>query len=269
VARVVSAIEDPDHRTSGKGFAKLRVAGVEVTTGVLKREAEYVHGGFISRLRNQRPLVTLKIAQSLDGRTASASGDSKWITGEDARRYGHLLRAQNDAILIGAGTALADDPELTCRLPGLEGCSPLRIVLDTRLRLSEWSKLAQTAKDVPTLVFTAGEGGGALSACGVEVIRVGRDARGRPDAAIVLEELAVRGINHLLVEGGAAVHATFLDRGLADRIVVFRAPVLLGGAGHNAVDALAALGLDEAPRFVAEFRHNLGRDLVEGFVREA
>jgi diaminohydroxyphosphoribosylaminopyrimidine deaminase/5-amino-6-(5-phosphoribosylamino)uracil reductase len=269
VVRVVSTFEDPDPRTSGNGFSKLRAAGVEVTAGVLKHEAKDVHGGFVSRVLDQHPLVTLKIAQSVDGRTGSASGNSKWITGEEARRYGHLLRAKNDAILVGVGTAIADDPELTCRLPGLQANSPLRVVLDTRLRLSEWSKLALSAKEVPTLVFTASEGGGALSACGVEVIRVARDARGRPDIAVVLKELAGRGVNHLLVEGGAAVHATFLDRALVNRLLVFSAPVLLGGAGHNAIDALAALGLDEAPRFVAEFRHNLGRDLVEGFVREA
>lgn len=269
VARVVGAIEDPDHRTCGNGYAKLRGAGLEVTTGVLRREAERAHAGFISRVVNDRPLVTLKIAQSLDGRTAAASGDSKWITGENARRYGHLLRVQNDAILVGIGTALADDPELTCRLPGLEKFSPMRVVLDTRLRLSEWSKLAQTAKDVPTIVFTTGEGGGALEASGVDVVQVSRDARGRPDVAAVLKELAQRGVNQLLVEGGASVHAAFLDRGFADRLEVFTAPVLLGGAGHNGIEALAALGLEEAPRFVAEFRHNLGRDLVEGFVREA
>jgi diaminohydroxyphosphoribosylaminopyrimidine deaminase/5-amino-6-(5-phosphoribosylamino)uracil reductase len=269
VARVVSAIEDPDHRTHGSGFAKLRAAGIEVVTGVCAHEAEQGHDGFLSRVRRGRPLVTLKIAQSLDGHTASASGESKWITGEEARRYGHLLRAKNDVILIGVGTAQADDPELTCRLPGLEAFSPMRVVLDTRLRLNEWSKLAQSAKDIPTIVFTSTEGGGALRACGVEVVAVARDARGRPDLDAVLKELALRGVNRLLVEGGAAVHAAFLDRGLADRLEVFRAPMLLGGAGHNSIDALAALGIEEAPRFVAEFRHNLGPDLVEAFVRKA
>jgi len=269
VKRVVGAIEDPDHRTSGNGFKKLREAGVEVVTGVLAKEAEQVHAGFLKRVRDGRPLVTLKIAQSIDGHTASASGDSKWITGEEARRYGHLLRAESDAILVGIGTALADDPELTCRLPGLEQLSPMRVVLDTRLQFSERSKLAQSAKDVPTIVFTAVEGGAALKACGVDVVRVAADARGRPDLDAVVKELGQRGVNTLLVEGGAAVHAAFLDRDLADRLEVFRAPILLGGAGHSSVDPLAALALDEAPRFVAEFRHNAGRDLVEAFRREA
>ncbi|HEX2593362.1 MAG TPA: bifunctional diaminohydroxyphosphoribosylaminopyrimidine deaminase/5-amino-6-(5-phosphoribosylamino)uracil reductase RibD [Rhizomicrobium sp.] len=269
IARVVSGFQDPDHRTCGNGFAKLRAAGVDVKTDVLARDAERVHAGFISRVLHGRPLVTLKIAQSLDGRTASASGDSKWITGEEARRYGHLLRARNDAILIGSGTALADDPELTCRIPGLEDFSPLRVVLDTRLRLNEWSKLAQTAKDIPTLVFTTSEGGGALSAAGAEVLQIERDVAGRPSIDAVLKTLAQRGVNTLLVEGGASVHAAFIDGGFADRLEVFHAPLLLGGSGHNSIDALAALGLDEAPRFVAEFRHILGRDLVESFAREA
>jgi diaminohydroxyphosphoribosylaminopyrimidine deaminase/5-amino-6-(5-phosphoribosylamino)uracil reductase len=269
VAQVVSAVQDPDRRTCGNGFAKLRAAGVEVVTGLLEREAAQVHAGFLSRVSHGRPLVTLKIAQSLDGRTTAGSGESKWITGEEARRYGHLLRAKSDAILIGAGTALADDPELTCRLPGLERFSPMRVVLDSTLRLSEHSRLAETAKAIPTVVFTANAGGEALQARGVEIVRVAADAKGRPDIAVVLKELAQRGVNHLLVDGGASVHASFLDSGYADRLEVFRAPLVLGGAGRSSVDALAASGLTEAPRFAAEFRHILGADLVEGFVRKA
>jgi diaminohydroxyphosphoribosylaminopyrimidine deaminase/5-amino-6-(5-phosphoribosylamino)uracil reductase len=269
VAKIVACIEDPDTRTRGNGFAKLRAAGVVVATGILAHEAESVHAGFLSRVCRGRPLVTLKIAQSLDGQTASASGESKWITGDESRRYGHLLRARADAILVGIGTALADDPELTCRLPGLEGHSPLRVVLDTRLRLTEWSRLAQGAKETPTIVFTTSDGGGALAACGVEIVRVSKDARGRPELEAVLKTLAERGVNSVLVEGGASVHAAFLDRDLVDRLEVFRASIVLGGGGHNSIDALAALGLEEAPRFVGEFRHNAGSDLVESFVRKA
>ncbi|HEY1708380.1 MAG TPA: bifunctional diaminohydroxyphosphoribosylaminopyrimidine deaminase/5-amino-6-(5-phosphoribosylamino)uracil reductase RibD [Rhizomicrobium sp.] len=269
IARVVSAVEDPDHRTCGNGFAKLRAAGIEVSTGVLEREARQVHAGYLSRIARERPLVTLKIAQSLDGHTTAGSGESKWITGEEARRYGHVLRARSDAILIGIGTALADDPELTCRLPGLEKFSPLRVILDSKLRLSERSQLAGTAKPISTIVFTVTEGGDALRTRGVEVIRVASGANGRPDIAAVLKELAQRGVNHLLVEGGASIHAAFLDGNYADRLEVFRAPILLGGAGRSSVDPLAAPGLADAPRFAAEFRHNLGPDLVEGFVRKA
>ena len=129
IARVVASVEDPDPRVKGKGFAMLRAAGVEVVTGLLEKETTELNAGFFLRITENRPLVTLKIAQSEDGKTARA-GDDKWITGEEARRFSHLLRAKHDAILIGVGTALADDPELTCRLPGLEKYSPLRVVLE-------------------------------------------------------------------------------------------------------------------------------------------
>jgi len=270
IRRAVIAAADPDHRTNGKGIARLRAAGIEVVTDVLGAEAADTHAGFFLRVREGRPLVTLKIAQSLDGRTASASGDSRWITGEDARRFGHLLRAENDAILVGIETALADDPELTCRLPGLEAQSPLRIVLDTRLRLTETSKLAQSAKRHPTMVFTtAGQGGDGLRRAGVEIATVARDARGRPDIAAMLTELAGRGVTRLLVEGGATVHAAFLDRGLADRLEIFTAPTVLGDAGHGAIDALAALTLGEAPKFTRTGSRQLGPDLLESYVRRA
>jgi diaminohydroxyphosphoribosylaminopyrimidine deaminase/5-amino-6-(5-phosphoribosylamino)uracil reductase len=269
VARVVAAAEDPDPRVGGSGFLRLRTAGVSVDGGVLEREAAELNLGFFLRVTQNRPLVTLKIAQSLDGRTATSSGESRWITGEESRRFGHLLRARHDAILIGIETALADDPALTCRVPGLEAHSPLRIVLDTRLRLSEQSRLARTAADVPTLVFTSVAPEGPLTASGVEIVQVSRDARGRPDVAAVLVELARRGITRLLVEGGAGVHASFLDRGLADRLEIFGAPTILGGAGHNSVAAMAAFGLEEAPRFARTGHRLLGRDLLESFAATA
>jgi diaminohydroxyphosphoribosylaminopyrimidine deaminase/5-amino-6-(5-phosphoribosylamino)uracil reductase len=269
VARVVAAIEDPDPRVSGQGLARLRAAGIAVTTDVLCEDAAEMNAGFFLRLREQRPLVTLKIAASLDGRTTSAAGDSRWITGEQARRFGHLLRAQHDAILVGIETALADDPLLDCRLPGLEKRSPLRVVLDTRLRLGVASKLARTARQHPTLLFTSSEGGDGLAECGVEIIPVQRDARGRPEIAAMLRTLAARGITRLLVEGGAGVHAGFLDRGYADRIELFRAPLMLGDGGHPAIDALAALGLSEAPRFASTGVRRLGGDLLESFIARA
>jgi len=265
IARVVAAVEDPDPRVAGKGIAMLWDAGVQVATGVLGKEAAALNAGFFLRVTQNRPLVTLKIAQSLDGKTATLSGQSKWITGPQARRLGHLLRARHDAILIGIETALADDPELTCRIAGLEDRSPIRVVLDTRLRLGERSKLAQSARQTPTLVFTVNDGGGRLEACGIEVIKTVRDARGRPDIGAVLGELARRGVTRLLVEGGASVHAAFLDRAFADRLEIFRAPVVLGASGRSAVDALAALDLDEASRFVSVATAALGPDLLESF----
>ncbi len=269
VARVVASLEDPDPRVSGKGFAMLWDAGVEVTAGALEDEAAAINAGFFLAVREKRPLVTLKIAMSLDGKTATVSGQSKWITGAEARRFGHLLRAKHDAILIGIGTAFADDPELTCRLPGLEDRSPLRVVLDTRLRLPERSKLAQTARKIPTLLFTTAEGGQALVERGVEVRKIAPDARGRPDVAAALAGLAERGVTRLLVEGGSGVHASFLDRGLCDRLELFRAPIALGGAGRNAIDALKTLDLDEAARFVSLGRRRLGPDVLESFEARA
>lgn len=270
VARVVAAVQDPDARTNGAGIAKLRGSGIEVATDVLADEAEESHAGFFKRTLAKRPFVTLKIAQSLDGMTASASGDSKWITGEESRRYGHLLRAQNDAILVGINTVLADDPELTCRLPGLETHSPIRVVLDTRLRLDEKSILAKTAKSTPTIVFTTVlEVTNKLRNLGVEVVQVARDARGRPDLEALLTELANRKVTRLLVEGGATVHAAFLDRDLADRLEIFTAPITLGAAGRNAIDALAALTLQEAPRFHRLSQRQLGIDLLESYVAKA
>jgi diaminohydroxyphosphoribosylaminopyrimidine deaminase/5-amino-6-(5-phosphoribosylamino)uracil reductase len=268
VARVVVATGDPDTRVNGEGVAWLRMAGVEVTIGVCELEAADLNAGFFMKVRHARPLVTLKIAQSLDGKIATATGESQWITGEPARAFGHLLRARNDAILVGVGTALADDPMLTCRLPGLEGRKPLRVVLDTRLRLTEWSKLAQTAAESPTVVYTtAAEGGGALEACGVQIVRVAKDAAGRPLIEAVLTDLAERGITRVLVEGGAAVHASFLNAGMADRLAAFSAPMILGGSGLSSVDTLVALALNEAPQFVMTATRPLGADLLVSYAR--
>lgn len=266
VARVVIGCVDPDPRTHGQGIEKLKAAGIDVTVGILEDDVRASLQGFFKFMVEKRPFVTVKIAQSLDGKTASASGDSKWITGEEARRYGHLLRARNDAILVGINTALADDPELTVRLPGLEKYSPMRIVLDTRLKLKPKSKLVQTARDVPTIVFTTSpDGGDKLREAGVEVVRVARDARGRPDIAALLTQLAERGVTRLLVEGGATVAAAFLDRGLADCLEIFTAPLVLGAAGHGAIAALAAQSLDEASKFRRISIRKLGSDVLETF----
>ncbi len=266
VARVVVACVDPDPRVNGQGIAKLKAAGIAVEVGTEEREARATLEGFFSHIQRRRPFVTLKIAQSLDGKTATASGDSKWITGEEARRFGHLLRARNDAILIGANTALADDPDLTCRIAGLERHSPVRVILDSRLRLTETSKLATSAGRIPTLVFTAAESGGeALAAKGIEIVRVAPDAQGRPDLHAVLSELSTRNVTRLLVEGGAVVHAAFLDAGLADALEIFAAPIVLGGGGHDGIDALVISGVNDAPRFTRQSVRKFGIDLLESY----
>ena len=270
IARVVVAVGDPDPRVNGEGIAWLKQAGVTVDVGLCAKEAADLNAGFFLKVQHERPLVTLKLAQSLDGRIATATGESQWITSEAARAYGHLLRARHDAILVGVNTALADDPMLTCRLPGLEARKPLRVVLDTRLRLTEWSKLAQTAGEHPTVVYTTApaDKDGALAACGVQIQRVAKDAAGRPSIDAVLTDLAGRGITRVLVEGGGAVHASFLNASKADRLEVFSAPMVLGGAGLSAVEALAALSLNEAPQFVMTARKSFGPDLLVSYARK-
>jgi diaminohydroxyphosphoribosylaminopyrimidine deaminase/5-amino-6-(5-phosphoribosylamino)uracil reductase len=254
VARVVVACVDPDPRTDGRGIAKLKAAGIAVE---MLGDAGDTLDGFLMLQRYGRPHVTLKIAQSLDGKTATASGDSKWITGPEARRFGHLLRARSDAILAGVNTVLADDPELTVRLAGLERTSPIRVVLDTHLRTPPNAKLA------PALIFTCADG----TVPGCEVVKVAPDARGLPGIAAVLADLGRRGIARLLVEGGARVHAAFLDAGLADALEVFTAPITLGSAGHSAIGALAAQTLGDAPRFTRTQRRNFGPDVLESYAR--
>jgi len=262
IARVVAAIEDPDPRVSGRGFAMLREAGIAVETDVLRAEAAVSNAGFFSRIVKKRPLVTLKLAVSADGKIARAPGGEQWITGEEARRFGHFLRASHDAILAGIETVLADDPELTCRIPGLEDRSPLRVVLDSGLRLPMTSKLVQTAHKVPVVVFTTREGGDGLRAAQVDIVRVAPDAQGRPDLGAVLGELASRGATRLLVEGGATVEEAFLVQGLADRLEIFRSPVVAGAGGRP------------APRFPLENyglsgRRVLGSDVLESYAVRA
>jgi diaminohydroxyphosphoribosylaminopyrimidine deaminase / 5-amino-6-(5-phosphoribosylamino)uracil reductase len=256
VARVVIACVDPDPRTDGQGIAKLKAAGIAVN---MVGDAADTLDGFFTHIRHGRPHVALKIAQSLDGKTASASGHSQWITNEQSRRFGHLLRARSDAILVGVNTALADDPMLTVRLPGLEQYSPVRVVLDSTLRLPPNPKLA------PALVYTCADG--AVPGC--EAIKVVPDTHGRPDLAAVLADLARRGVARLLVEGGATVHAAFLDAGLADALEVFTAPVTLGAAGHSAVGPLAEQTLGSAAKFTRTSRREFGDDVLESYVRKA
>ena len=266
VTRVVAAIVDPDPRVAGAGFASLGKAGIAVTTGILEAEARVLNLGFFKRVTEGRPLVALKIAASADGYIADAKGNSRWITSEPARRHAHRLRACYDAILVGIGTVLADDPALTCRLPGLEQRSPLRIVLDSRLQLPENSQLARTARDHPTLVFTAAkQGGETLAAQGVEIERVAAGESGRPDIAAVLHALAKRGITRLLVEGGPLVHASFWQRNLVDILHFYRAPLLMGAGSRPALPLISPADLSTAARLDLIERTVLGPDLLESF----
>jgi diaminohydroxyphosphoribosylaminopyrimidine deaminase/5-amino-6-(5-phosphoribosylamino)uracil reductase len=269
VKRVVGAVIDPDPRVAGAGFARLENAGVRVTRDILESDARALNLGFFKRVTEGRPLVALKIAQSADGYVADAKGNSRWITSERARAHGHLLRARYDAILVGMGTARADDPMLTCRLPGLESRSPLRVVLETRLQLSPESQLARTANQYPTLVFTAAKyASDMLTGLGVDVVEVIADGKGRPDVLAVLAALSQRGITRVLVEGGPTLHGSFLARGLADLIHLYRAPLLIGAGGKPAISPLAAWTLNAAPRLRLIERMALGPDVLESFAVE-
>jgi diaminohydroxyphosphoribosylaminopyrimidine deaminase/5-amino-6-(5-phosphoribosylamino)uracil reductase len=272
IARVVSALEDPDPRVSGRGLDLLRKAGLAVVSGVCKEEAEEINFGFFTRLRHGRPMVTLKLATSLDGRIALASGESRWITDEAARRRGHWLRATHDAVLIGAGTALSDDPQLTCRLPGLEHRSPVRVLIDPNLRVPPTAKLYREARAVALWVIAAPSAAEteltARRAVGAETLKLPAGPDGRPVASAILSALGARGITRLLVEGGSRMATALLEAGLVDRIAWFRAPVLIGADG---LPATALLGLDRlsaAPRFHLAGVERLGPDLLESYERD-
>ena len=207
------------------------------------------------------PWITLKLATSLDGRIATVTGASRWITGPEARAHAHLLRARNDAILVGAGTALADDPMLTCRLPGMADRSPIRVVLDRRLRLPLDSALVKSARDIPLWIVTAGEGA-AHEAAGAILIRPSD-----PEPAAVAAELGARGITRLLIEGGGAVAASFLRAGLVDELVWMRAPILIGGDGIPALASLGVTDPNQTQPWVLRKSAMLGRDRLESWSR--
>jgi diaminohydroxyphosphoribosylaminopyrimidine deaminase/5-amino-6-(5-phosphoribosylamino)uracil reductase len=272
VARVVSALEDPDPRVKGQGHARLKAAGIVVEVGEGAGEAAEINAGFFLRVREGRPLFHLKLASSLDGRIATASGESKWITGEGARADGHRLRSIHDAILVGAGTVEADDPDLTCRLPGLGAYSPDRIVLDSKARMPVNSKLAKTAKTIPVVLLHAGASGAAvdeLRGQGINVTQVTATADGRVDVAAAAKTLGGLGYTSVLIEGGGQVAAAFLKAGLVDRISSYRAGVILGEDSRSAVGALGVDRLDFAPRFRLVSSRIVGGDTLETWHRRA
>lgn len=249
VARVVAPIEDPNPLVSGRGFARLKEAGVAVTVGVLEREAARLNEKYIHSLRHARPFVHLKLACSLDGRIATRTGDARWITGEESRARVQLLRRDYDAVLVGSGTAAADDPLLTDRTKLQRRRPLLRVVLDERLRLAPDSQLARTARESPVLVFTSESADArkvaALEERGVEVLKA---ASGVRDLDSVLEELHRREVQGVLVEGGANIAGAFLSAGLVNKASFFIAPVILGGDALGAIAGAGALTVKEAAR---------------------
>jgi diaminohydroxyphosphoribosylaminopyrimidine deaminase/5-amino-6-(5-phosphoribosylamino)uracil reductase len=250
VARVVTALTDPDPRVSGRGHAMLRAAGIAVIEGVLTDHATRLNAGFLKRVTQGLPFVTLKLAASLDGRTATATGESRWITGPEARRKVHALRLSHDAVMVGSGTALADDPDLTVRDMGAVR-QPVRIVLDRMLRHSPASRLGRTAREVPVWLLHGPSAPGAArqawSATGATLIET-VEAEGRLDPTAALQALAQTGLTRILSEGGATLAAALLRAGLVDDLALFSGAVLIGGDGYPVLGGLAVELLGSAKR---------------------
>jgi len=267
VGRVVSAMEDPNPEVAGAGHARLRAAGITVEVGIGAEEARRDHAGHIRRMRDGRPHVLLKLAVSADGKAGAAGRKPIAITGEAVRDRVHLLRAQSDAIMIGIGTALADDPMLTCRLPGMEKSSPVRVVLDTSLRLPLGSRLAYSAHEVPVWVIAGAEApcasDEALAERGVRVLRAGGDRR--LDLAAVLKLLAAQGITRLLVEGGPTLAESLIAADLVDELILFHAAKTIGPDGIDAFDAGSLTTLTERLKKLESDR--IGPDRRDRFLR--
>ena len=235
VGRVVVAMRDPNPLVDGGGLSRLESAGVEVTVGVCEAEALRLNEAFVKYITTRRPFVTSKSAITLDGKIATRSGASRWITGEAARAAGHRLRHASDAILVGIGTVLQDDPQLTTRLPGQRGVNPLRIVVDSTLRLAPTAQVADVAQDRRTLIATTEQATDAsvrvLRERGVEVTRLPACAGGRVNLDALCTVLGERGVASVLVEGGAVLTAALLKQRLIDKMVFFVAPKIIGGDG--------------------------------------
>jgi diaminohydroxyphosphoribosylaminopyrimidine deaminase/5-amino-6-(5-phosphoribosylamino)uracil reductase len=272
IARVVSAIGDPNPEVAGQGHAKLRAAGITVDIGAGAVEAARDHAGHFRRVRDKRPHVILKLAVSSDDKIGTAGRKSVAITGEAARARVHLLRAQCDAILVGIGTVRADDPLLTCRLPGMEARSPVRVVLDRSLRISGTSRLVQSARETPLWVMTSNvsEAPAAmkLGAAGAQVIRVGTTTTPPGlDLEAVLHALAGRGITRLLVEGGARVASSFVAANLVDEVWLLRGPDPVGADGVAALGALPLSALTGSPTFKRRASEMLQKDILAVYER--
>ena len=270
VARVVIGARDPDPRVNGQGVAKLRASGITVDQDMLVDDANEVLTGFRQRTTTGRPLVTLKLASTLDGRIASHGGASRWITRPAARRAAHALRGRHDAIMVGVGTVLADDPDLTCRLPGFRPSPIVRVVADSHLRTPLTAHLVATARETPTWMLirhgTDATRRAAFADLGIRLIEL-PGAKAGVDLTEGLMALGTSGITRLLVEGGAQVAAALLRSRLVDRIAWFHAPAVMGGDGWPAVQAFGIDLLDEMPRFIRRHATPLGDDMLTEFER--
>jgi diaminohydroxyphosphoribosylaminopyrimidine deaminase / 5-amino-6-(5-phosphoribosylamino)uracil reductase len=270
IKRVVSAIEDPNPEVAGQGHARLRVAGIEVDIGLGASEAARDHAGHFRRVRDKRPHVIVKLAVSTDDKIAASGHKPVAISGELAKARMHLLRAQCDAIMVGIGTVLADDPLLTCRLPGMEARSPMRVVLDRALRMPGTSRLVHSARNTPLCVMTSSSAeapaASILGAAGAQVIRVASTPT-KLDLPAVLHALAERGITRLLVEGGARVASSFVAANLADEFWLLRGPNAIGTDGVAVLDALPLTTITRSPVFRVRASESFGIDTLTVYER--
>lgn len=271
VTRVVCSAHDPDPRVAGAGYAKLKEAGIEVKEGVLQELGSQIALGHSFRVSSNRPLVQLKIAVGSDGLIPQGSGSPVWATGEEARAHGHLLRARCDAILVGGATVSADNPELTCRLPGLGDRSPVRVVLDSQLQIPSDAKLVSGINEVPVWLLCSEEASKdnehRLEDAGTHVERVAQAKEGGLDPEAVLATLAKRGITRLLIEGGPRVAESFWKANFVDEIYLYQGPEPIGPTG---LKTLSTYGLDEiknSTHFKCEETRLLGKDSLSIYRR--
>jgi diaminohydroxyphosphoribosylaminopyrimidine deaminase/5-amino-6-(5-phosphoribosylamino)uracil reductase len=270
IQRVVSAIEDPNPEVAGQGHAKLRNAGIEVDVGLCAAEAAHAHAGHFRRVRDKRPHVILKLAVSTDDKIASVGHKPVAISGEAAKARMHLLRAQCDAILVGIGTVLSDDPLLTCRLPGMETRSPVRVVLDRALRMPGTSRLVHSARSTPLWVVTSNlaeaPAAAMLGAAGAQIIRVASTPTGLEPLA-ALHALSERGITRLLVEGGSRVASSLVAAGLVDEFWLLRGREAIGADGVAALDALRLGAITQSSAFRVRASESFGNDTLTVYER--
>lgn len=269
IDRAVVAITDPDSRVGGKGIEMLTHAGIKVDLGICPDEAHEVNQGFFNRITRHRPLITVKIASSQDGKIAGAKGANQWVTGPQSRARGHLLRASHDAIMVGIGTVLADNPSLDCRLPGMEDRSPIRVVMDSRLSLPLACKLVETARKIPTWVMTTVKGGDKFEGLcdrGVKVMTCMANKQGRIDMVDMMAILAHEGITRLLSEGGAQVNASLIRASLIDRLYWFRAPEMIGQDGLAALADMEIEAVLKTENFSLVREGNIGNDIWQEYM---
>jgi diaminohydroxyphosphoribosylaminopyrimidine deaminase/5-amino-6-(5-phosphoribosylamino)uracil reductase len=265
IARVVIPMIDPDPRVSGRGIAALQAAGISVEIGCLADEATALNRGFLTRVAAGRPMLTLKLATSLDGRIATRTGESRWITGPAARAEVHLLRARSDAVMIGAGTARSDDPRLDVRYIGLAGSTPVRIVVAGTLDLPVTGNLGRTAGSAPLWLChhadAPPECRAAWMAIGAELIEIPSDSEKRLDLRALMQRLGERGLTRILCEGGGQLAAALLAADLVDTIITYTAGIALGQDGVPVVGPLALDALVDAPGFRLAGAERVGTDL--------